>query len=89
MDLITIAYLKSILDSTGGGVGQKGDDGKSAYDIAVAHGFIGSEEEWLESLSATLDIEHLTKEEIDSISYIKNLLRQPISMMLYVQNHQI
>ena len=68
MDLITIAYLKSILGSTGGGVGQKGDDGKSAYDIAVAHGFVGSEEEWLESLSATLDIEHLTKEEIDAIS---------------------
>ena len=54
MDLITIAYLKSILGLTGGGAGQKGDDGKSAYDIAVAHGFIGSEEEWLESLSATL-----------------------------------
>ena len=46
----------------------RGDDGKSAYDIAVAHGFVGSEEEWLESLSATLDIEHLTKEEIDAIS---------------------
>ena len=68
MDLITIAYLKSILGLTGGGTGQKGDDGKSAYDIAVAHGFVGSEEEWLESLSATLDIEHLTKEEIDAIS---------------------
>ena len=68
MDLIAIAYLKSILGLTGGGTGQKGDDGKSAYDIAVAHGFVGSEEEWLESLSATLDIEHLTKEEIDAIS---------------------
>ena len=67
MDLITIAYLKSILGLTGGGAGQKGDDGKSAYDIAVAHGFVGSEEEWLESLSATLDIEHLTKEEIDAM----------------------
>lgn len=67
MDLITIAYLKSILGSTSGGAGQKGDDGKSAYDIAVAHGFVGSEEEWLESLSATLDIEHLTKEEIDAM----------------------
>ena len=67
LDLIAIAYLKSILGSTGGGAGQKGDDGKSAYDIAVAHGFVGSEEEWLESLSATLDIEHLTKEEIDAM----------------------
>ena len=67
MDLITISYLKSILGSTGGGAGHKGDDDESAYDIAVAHGFIGSEEEWLESLSATLDIEHLTKEEIDAM----------------------
>ena len=30
--------------------GTKGDNGKSAYEIAVAHGFEGSEEEWLESL---------------------------------------
>lgn len=69
MDLITIAYLKSVLGATGGGGGQgpKGDNGKSAYEIAVAHGFVGSEEEWLESLSATLDIEHLTKEEIDAM----------------------
>ena len=28
----------------------KGDTGTSAYEIAVAHGFEGSEEEWLESL---------------------------------------
>ena len=28
----------------------KGNDGKSAYDIAVEHGFVGTEEEWLESL---------------------------------------
>lgn len=30
--------------------GAPGVDGKSAYDIAVAHGFIGTEAEWLESL---------------------------------------
>ena len=28
----------------------KGDPGKSAYEIAVEHGFVGTEEEWLESL---------------------------------------
>ena len=32
---------------------EKGKDGKSAYDIAVGHGFIGSETEWLESLKGT------------------------------------
>jgi len=28
----------------------KGDPGKSAYEIAVEHGFVGTEEEWLQSL---------------------------------------
>ncbi|MBO5320343.1 MAG: hypothetical protein J6B01_11150 [Ruminococcus sp.] len=32
---------------------EKGKDGKSAYDIAVEHGFIGSETEWLESLKGS------------------------------------
>ena len=35
--------------SSGGG-GGTGADGKSAYEIAVAHGFRGTEVEWLESL---------------------------------------
>lgn len=36
-----------------GGQGDKGDtgaDGKSAYEVAVDNGFVGTEEEWLESL---------------------------------------
>lgn len=32
------------------GGGGSGADGKSAYEIAVEHGFEGSEEEWLASL---------------------------------------
>ena len=34
------------------GKGEAGTDGKSAYEIAVSHGFLGSEEEWLASLKA-------------------------------------
>lgn len=30
----------------------KGDDGKSAYEIALDNGFEGTEEEWLETLKA-------------------------------------
>jgi len=30
--------------------GLKGKDGLSAYEIALLHGFIGSEEDWLNSL---------------------------------------
>jgi hypothetical protein len=29
---------------------RKGDDGDSAYTVAVNNGFVGTEEEWLESL---------------------------------------
>ena len=36
--------IKKIEDST------KGDPGKNAYEIAVEHGYIGTEEEWLASL---------------------------------------
>lgn len=36
-----------------GGGGGTGTAGKSAYEIALDHGFEGSEEEWLESLNGT------------------------------------
>lgn len=50
MDLMTLALLRkyvsdSIADATINGVA-----GKSAYEIAVDKGFLGSEEEWLQSL---------------------------------------
>lgn len=39
--------LINISDLGGSGTGA---DGKSAYEIAVDHGFVGTEEEWLDSL---------------------------------------
>ncbi len=36
--------------SNGTGSGETGADGKSAYEIAVKNGFVGTEEEWLASL---------------------------------------
>ncbi len=56
--------------------GPKGDNGKSAYEIAVENGFVGTEEEWLQSLigirgedgiSPMFRINHITK--IWEISY--------------------
>lgn len=35
------------------GAGEKGDPGKSAYEIAVEQGFTGTEKEWLDSLHGT------------------------------------
>ena len=39
-----------MLEAGGGGTTKPGKDGASAYEIAVKHGFEGTEEEWLESL---------------------------------------
>lgn len=44
LEVVTVS--SSILEK----VGPKGEDGKSAYEIAVEHGYVGTEEEWLESL---------------------------------------
>ena len=44
-----ITGLEEALKNAGGG-GTTGADGKSAYEIAVEHGFEGTEEEWLASL---------------------------------------
>ncbi len=46
LDLYT-QLIKRIEDA------EKGFDGKSAYEIAVEHGFVGTEEEWLASLQGT------------------------------------
>ncbi len=43
-------------DGKDGRNGKDGTDGKSAYEIAVANGFSGTETEWLESLKAATDL---------------------------------
>lgn len=45
MDITTYALLKKYIDNVASGA-----DGESAYELAVKHGFEGSEEEWLKSL---------------------------------------
>ena len=57
MDVVVLKAAKKYVDETLTGVGalkgEKGDpgsDGKSAYEIAVDNGFVGTEAEWLESL---------------------------------------
>lgn len=37
-----------------GDTGERGIDGKSAYEIAVEHGYSGTEEEWLDYLKANV-----------------------------------
>lgn len=51
IDLVTLALAKKYTEETVSGIGAiKGEDGKSAYQIAVENGFEGTEEEWLDSL---------------------------------------
>ena len=51
MDIITFALAKKYVQETMAGAGGiKGDDGKSAYQIALDNGFSGTEDEWLNSL---------------------------------------
>lgn len=42
-----------------GNRGARGDTGLSAYEVALANGFVGTEAEWLESLLPT-DMQDLT-----------------------------
>ena len=44
---------KNGADGTNGQDGKDGIDGKSAYEIAIANGFFGTESEWLESLKGS------------------------------------
>ena len=40
-----------------GPTGPSGLDGSSAYDIALDNGFVGTEEEWLDSLSSSVEVD--------------------------------
>lgn len=51
MDIITLALAKKYVQASLAGAGAlKGQDGKSAFELAKANGFSGTEREWLESL---------------------------------------
>ena len=57
--VITEVRVRSIIEQSGGAKGDKGDDGKSAYEIAVEHGFSGTEAEWLASLKGEQGVQGL------------------------------
>ena len=54
MDLITYSLLKKYVKASLAGAGAlQGQDGKSAYEIAVQNGFSGTEQQWITSLTGT------------------------------------
>lgn len=79
---------KNGTDGVNGHDSKNGTDGKSAYIIAVEHGFSGTETEWLESLKGAdgkdagdIDLsDYATKEELQKINenaiYLENLIKQ-------------
>ena len=75
--LLARKYVKDTMAGAGAIKGDKGDAGKdgvdckSAYQIALDNGFVGTEQEWLESLKAdaVTDVETMIQEQIkDTVS---------------------
>lgn len=64
-----------------GDSGPKGNDGKSAYDIARENGFIGTITDWLSSLKATI-----SKVEV---SYVDSDCEQPSASVEEDSNHNL
>ena len=53
--VLMLAVSVSMLTGCDGDDGAPGADGKSAYEIAVDNGFVGTEQEWLDSLTPVAD----------------------------------
>lgn len=69
-------------------ISEKGKDGKSAYEIAVEHGFVGTETEWLESLKGADGKDGITPDMSDyatkaDIANLQEKIRQ-ISGISYI-----
>lgn len=72
-----------------GDPGVPGKDGKSAYQIAVDHGFVGSEAEWLQSLHGKDGTSTSGGDESLSIEAITDLVKQHIHAGVNVQTGQL
>lgn len=82
-DLVT----KEDLDKISSSAGKSGKDGKSAYEIAVDHGFVGSEEDWLQSLHGKDGTSSGTKgDDSLSIEAITDLIKQHLSAKIDVNS---
>lgn len=69
--------------------GQPGKDGKSAYQIAVDNGFVGSEAEWLQSLHGKDGAATSDGDASLSIEAITDLIKQHIHALVDTNNGQL
>lgn len=74
---------------TPGKDGQPGKDGKSAYQIAVDNGFVGSEAEWLQSLHGKDGATTSGGDASLSIEAITDLIKQHIHALVDTNNGQL
>lgn len=66
--------------------GQDGQTGASAYEIAVQNGFEGTEEEWLESLYATVDLTDIEGDIATLRSQMADVLYEPITINAFTNS---
>lgn len=90
-DVATQEDLKNIELKPGpaGKDGQPGKDGKSAYQIAVDNGFVGSEAEWLQSLHGKDGATTSDGDASLSIEAITDLVKQHIHALVDTNNGQL
>jgi hypothetical protein len=73
-----------IPSKTGSGSGAPGPPGKSAYEIAVANGYTGTETEWLDSLKAAgKRYEHTQSTPATTWNIQHNLNVKPVTIIIY------
>ena len=68
---VAMSYTEESLAGAGAVKGKDGDDGKSAYEVAVDNGFVGTEAEWLASLKGENEINDSTVSNISTYSSAK------------------
>lgn len=95
LDMAIALAFKAVDEWDKATITQRGPDGKSAYDVAVDNGFVGTEDEWLETLvgpegprgktgpagvtSAEVIVDESTGEPHGEITIINGLLRLVLS----------
>lgn len=63
--VLSMGYTSSSLTGAGALKGERGETGDSAYEIAKKNGFVGTEEEWLESLKMDVtELESVVAQEV-------------------------
>lgn len=67
----------------------QGNDGKSAYEIALLHGFVGTEQEWLDYLKADGRSYEFQVVNSDSVTVVHSLGYIPLISIYNSEGHYV